>query len=223
MNTRLFLILSFLLSLGVNGLAQEEFATNVMATVASRNPNSLIMASMVSITTNDITVRTSDGNKTLMRSNVISLSLKTNIVRVGANIASANQAGPKAAPGIQPGLSANSVPSVGLPGMNTPDGTAAIQKAYNSMLSLGNQVGMTGEQSQKLTKYFDTTTKGLADGSVSLKDLRDQAAARLKQLKEYSKEMNEDPNSDLWRSQQATLQDFVDRYDRGERMTEEKK
>lgn len=101
-------------------------------------------------------------------------------------------------------------------GVLVPENISTLDR-QQIMLAVSNN--MIADRSAKASEYYNSTATALKKGEQNLGDIRNQVADMLAQLKEYHNEMNNDPNAEEWKKDQATLEDFLKRYDAGERQS----
>jgi hypothetical protein len=95
-----------------------------------------------------------------------------------------------------------------LTSLKTPAGQEAVQTVLADKI---------GNRSPEATQKYLGLVEGLQSGRTNLSDIRLQAGTLLRQLDELSRELDQEPGAELWREYKAILEDFVRRYDKGER------
>ena len=193
--------------------------TNIQAVVITEHRSSIVGGTVKSLDANSITLESGGRIRTFVRSNLVSLSLTTNILqpKLPASTAAVGNSNQVSPPVALTNLTTNQPISQWLRDLRSPEGQRLVQEYFRTVLAQGTALGMTPEQGTDLQNHLLTTVSGLTDGSVSLGDLRNQAAQVLEQLKEHRQEMLNDPNYPTWSQYEQTLQEFVRRYDAGER------
>jgi hypothetical protein len=191
------------------GLAQTNTPGPVTnAIVATKSPRALFGGRLVAQDPEKIVVALSDEARTIWRTNIDSLKLTTRLP-VPAAPPPAKVETFVAKPGpLKVGATNPPVRELTLADLNTPAGQELVQTVLNEMI---------GARSKEATEIYLKTVQGLQSGQIDLRDVRNQAAGVLEELRKFEKELYQDPNSAEWLKYREVLRNFVERYDNGER------
>lgn len=87
--------------------------------------------------------------------------------------------------------------------LKSPAGQALLQQIHDALIGSEKD-----PRAQKASAYYFQTMKAFADGKIGLADIQAQSQQMLGKLKEYRKEMEQDPQHERW----ATYQQFLEQF-----------